>query len=292
MTFLGDDCWVTRMQSKISLDESGDAPVDPMAIEGAAELFRTCGALWIENVFSKELIEGLAEAYHQRYTSRRVSELKNQYALVGDHRFMITVDIEAPFNDPEVFDTPSLRPLFQTLIGQQYLISSFGSVLTFPGADPQPIHFDHPPLFESESDCVGLPAYAITMVVPLVDLDESTGSTAIWEGTHRQLGVRNRLHELIEKPDWEGAAIPYAKKGDVYLMDYRVVHGGTANRSEFARPILYVVYCRPWFHDGFNFSDQPPVSISNAQLNGLPMESRRLFANVSFSTGKSANKSR
>ena len=266
------------MKSVISFANVGDKSIDQSTQDQAVQQFRDHGALWIKNVFPTEFVDQLAEAYNERYTSLRVSELKRRYAIVGDHRFMITVDVETPFDDPLLFDNPMMRPVFGELIGQQYLISSFGSVVTFPGADPQPIHFDHPPLFESESDCVGLPAYAITMVVPLVDLDESTGSTAIWEGTHQQLGVRDRLHELIETPDFEGAAVPFARKGDVYLMDYRVVHGGTANLSEFPRPILYVVYCRPWFRDGFNFSDQPPISISNSQWKKLPTESRRLFS--------------
>lgn len=275
------------MQSKISLADSGDASLVKKTQEQAVQLFRDHGALWIENAFSQELIDSLAEAYEDRYTSRRVSELKKRYALVGDHRFMITVDVEPPFDAPQLFDNPDLQPIFRELIGHQYLISSFGSVVTFPGADPQPIHFDHPPLFESESDCVGLPPYAITMVVPLVDLDETTGSTAIWEGTHRQTGVRERLHDLMTNPDWEGASIPYAKKGDAYLMDYRVVHGGTANRSENSRPILYIVYCRPWFRDGFNFSDQPPISISNSQWKELSKESQRLFGKDQLRFGKS-----
>lgn len=268
------------MKSVISLADVGDKAIDRLTRDQAVQLFHNHGALWVKNVFSADFVDQLAEAYNERYTTLRVSELKKRYAIVGDHRFMITVDVEAPFDDPALFDNPKLRPVFDELIGKQYLISSFGSVVTFPGADPQPIHFDHPPLFESESDCVGLPPYAITMVVPLVDLDESTGSTAIWEGTHQQSGVRKRLHKLIETPDFEGAAVPFARKGDVYLMDYRVVHGGTANRGEFPRPILYVVYCRPWFRDGFNFSDQPPISISDSQLKKLPKESRRLFSAV------------
>ncbi len=267
------------MKSVLSLKKNGGHSIASETVARANQLFQSHGALWIKNVFDPELIETLAQAFDQRYTSRPVSELKKRYAIVGDHRFMITIRVESPFDDPSLFDNSLLMPILEGLLGKQCLISSFGSVVTFPGADPQPIHFDHPPLFESEIECIGLPPYAITLVVPLVDLDHQTGSTAIWEGSHRELGARQRLSGLMTDPDWDGATIPFAKKGDVYLMDYRVIHGGTANRSEHSRPILYIVYSRPWFCDSFNFSDQPPIDISKSQLKSLPKRLRRLFAN-------------
>jgi hypothetical protein len=36
-------------------------------------------------------------------------------------------------------------------------------------------------------------------------------------------------------------------------MDYRLLHGGTANRSKRVRPMLSVVYHRPWFKDYVNY---------------------------------------
>ena len=64
------------------------------------------------------------------------------------------------------------------------------------------------------------------------------------------------------------------------MMDYRVIHGGLPNEGEVERPILYLVYGRPWFRDGYNFSDQPAIDITSEQLAKLPDEHRHLFASV------------
>ena len=272
------------MKSKLSLSPSEiDSHVlEPATVARANRLFRTHGALWIENVFSREFVQTLALAYAAKYTSLPTAELRKKHAVVGDQRFMVTVTIESPFNSAELYANPVLLPILNSLLGDQCAISSFGSVVTFPGAEAQPIHFDHPPLFEKEEDCVGLPAYAITVVVPLVDIRPETGSTAIWEGSQAFSGARERLHELINEPTWEGSVHPLPKMGDVYLMDYRVIHGGMANRSDRPRPILYLVYGRRWFRDTYNFSEQPAVEFGAGEFRKVPRSHRGLFAESQF----------
>jgi len=190
---------------------------------------------------------------------------------------MITVKIKGAFNTPELYANPILMPIINQLLGQP-VISSFGSVVSFPGAEDQPIHYDHPPLFESESLCNELPPYAITAVIPMVDIDHETGSTAIWEGSHRSERSRKLLQRLSENPTWEGASVPLPRAGDVYLMDYRVIHGGMANQSQTTRPIFYSVYSRPWFRDWTNFTDQSAVDLPKKQRKKIPKRLRHLFA--------------
>lgn len=244
----------------------------------ATELFRQHGTIWLENVFPRAFIEELAGSYHQRYVSKPLSKLKKKHAIVGDQRLMITVKIEPPFRTSRLYANPILMPILESLLGSCLTLSSFGSVVTFPGADDQPVHFDHPPLFESEQQCIGLPPHAITVVVPLVDIDDSTGSTAIWEGSHAAVGSRQHLQSLMENPTWSGSVEPRPQMGDVYLMDYRVIHGGTANRCNHARPILYLVYGRPWFHDTYNFTDQPPIKFGPGEYKKVSKKDRHLFS--------------
>ena len=61
------------------------------------------------------------------------------------------------------------------------------------------------------------------------------------------------------------------------MMDYRLIHGGMLNDSETIRPILYLVYSRPWFRDGFNFTSQPAVQISKKQRKKVPERWQGLF---------------
>ena len=51
------------------------------------------------------------------------------------------------------------------------------------------------------------------------------------------------------------------QRGDVILMDYRTLHTGLPNRGTRARPILYMVYARPWFFDDVNHMDRIPLDM-------------------------------
>ena len=245
----------------------------------AAELFREHGALFLENAFPKKLLKKVSAAFAERYFSLSRKELEARDALVGDRRYMVTVDIKKPFNATALYANPLLMPILESLLSAHLRIASFGVVVAQPDADDQPIHLDHPPLFESSKSCDELPPYAVTLVVPLVEITEERGPTAIWTGTHRSPNRLQRLQQLMETPDYSDAQKPTTNLGDAYMMDYRVVHGGLANNSDVTKPILYLVYSRPWFRDGFNFASQPSVQISKKQRKKVPERWQGLFRN-------------
>jgi ectoine hydroxylase-related dioxygenase (phytanoyl-CoA dioxygenase family) len=83
-------------------------------------------------------------------------------------------------------------------------------------------------------------------------MNDLHGTTALWPGSHR--GTK-------EEPN--GASVePRVPEGSCLLWDYRLWHGGTANRSSAPRPLLYATYCRSWFVDHHNFSGQAPLSVA------------------------------
>jgi len=262
------------MQSKLRISQPNVSP-PPEVTQQSVDLFHSHGALWLENVFEKSTIERLLATYHKKYLRLSKKELRQRDAAVGDQRFMITVDVKGAFNRPEIYANEALSPILHGLLTGALRVASFGSVVALPDADDQAIHLDHPPLFGTEDD--RMPVYALTMVIPLIDLSPATGTTAIWEGSHRGADRFELLRGLMDGSDFSGAALPMAKQGDAYLMDYRVIHGGMANRSSVARPVLYIVYSRPWFRDGFNFKSQDAVSISKKQLKKVPKQHRSLF---------------
>ncbi len=265
------------MKSRLKIPTLGEL-MDASLQQQAVDRFREHGTLWLENVLAADFVNCLREAYTDRYLSLSRKTLSKRYAVVGDKRFMITVKIKPPFNSPALFANPIVMPIMERLLGSDCTISSFGSVVAMPGAGPQSVHFDYPPLFESEAVCASLPPHAITLVVPLVDLDTETGTTAIWEGSHSQAGSREQLQRLAKEESFAGATMPFAKIGDVYLMDFRLIHAGMANRSAIARPILYIVYRRPWFHEDRNFCEQPALRISPKQLKRIAKQHRGLFS--------------
>jgi len=266
------------MHPKISLSDSAEGgDEDRQRVTQASELFRQHGALFLENAVDPSFVQKLAKAFAEKYQSLSQKELKKRDAMVGDRRYMVTVDIKKPFNDPQLYANPRWMPILENLLSPHLRIVSYGVVVAFPGADDQSIHLDHPPLFESAND--DLPPWAVTLVVPLVEINRQIGPTAIWTGSHADPNRIEHLKSLMESPDYSDAQLPNTKLGDAYMMDYRVIHGGLANDSDQPRPILYLVYGRPWFRDGFNFSSQPAVQISKKQRKKVPQRWQGLFRN-------------
>lgn len=248
----------------------------------AARLFRVHGALLIRNVFPVELVRALQTEFKARYESLPEAEIRARCMEVGEKRYMFTVALEGPFNDPALYASPRLKPILGELLGKDCVIQSFGAVCAFPGAGMQHLHRDHPLLFKEAGGINAfLPPYALHVVVPMVDLDEQTGTTALWEGSHRS---KNQLElARINRPGADplaGASLPYPRAGDCYLMDFRLHHRGTANVSDRARTILYVVYSRSWFQDHLNYRKQARLDIEPAEFRKIPEECRGLFLNA------------
>lgn len=243
------------------------------------------GSLWLQNLLAPDFVVALANRFTEKYESLGQHCLGEKHAAVGDQRYMVTVRMKNEFNSPAMYANPIVMELLASLLGKNFLISSLGVVIAFPGAKTQPVHCDYPPLFEDSSACADLPPHAATLVVPLIDIDESTGGTAMWLGSHRAPDAKALLQRLQtdhRKDSFPGSVSLQTKLGDAFLMDYRLIHAGLANHSGRARAILYIVYSRPWFREDLNFSEQPAIKISRSQWKRVPKDLRHLFAAASL----------
>jgi ectoine hydroxylase-related dioxygenase (phytanoyl-CoA dioxygenase family) len=70
---------------------------------------------------------------------------------------------------------------------------------------------------------------------------------------------------------------PGMSLGDCLLVDDRLLHRGTANRSEHLRPLLYLVYQHPWFRDSGNYAQPAPITISEREYARVPARFRFLL---------------
>lgn len=248
----------------------------------AAHGFRVHGALQLERCLDPALIDRLQQAFVRDYASRDRDEIERSCLKVGHGRYMFSLRLEPPFMDPALYANPRIYPVLQRLLGEDCVIQSVGAVCAYPGAPVQHVHRDHPPLFaEAGGLNAFFPPYALHVVVPLIDLDEATGTTALWEGSHR---IRTRSEEQrwsrAELERLEGAVLPWPERGDCYLMDFRLRHAGTANRSDGPRTILYLVYSRRWFQDRKNYDLQEPLLIEREEYDRIPPAYRALFENA------------
>jgi ectoine hydroxylase-related dioxygenase (phytanoyl-CoA dioxygenase family) len=200
-------------------------------------------------------------------------EAKRQGVRVGDGRYMVTLNLDPPFDNPDLFASPPLLAIARATLGVDVTINSLTVVIALPGAEAQRPHVDHAMLFPSdETASMALPPYALTAIIPLLDLDASTGSTEVWP-RGALMATPDTWHDKLP-----GSTVLPLELGDVGIMDYRVCHGGTANPGLVPRPILYIVYSRAWFRDAENFSQTPPLRVNARHLANLPSQYRSLFA--------------
>lgn len=272
------------MQAHITFPENLEQPPLPGQQFTAAHQFRVHGCLWLENSLQRQKVLALQHQFLSEYANQDMNVVQKNCLHVGDKRYMFSVSINGAFADPDIYAAPRILPVVENLLGKDCILQSVGVVCAFPGAGTQHIHRDHPNLFEEAGGLNSfLPPFALHVVIPLVDLTQETGTTALWEGSHRhrsQSADSQLSKEQLLRA--EGAVLPWPRMGDCYFMDFRLRHGGTANHSALARPILYLVYSRRWFQDRKNYESrqQKPIEISRDEYDRLPAQHRHLFENA------------
>lgn len=122
-----------------------------------------------------------------------------------------------------------------------------GGDFSLPGAAMQEMHADlgsrhkvgnH---FSSPVLTMNVPA-TVKVYLPLVSMDDTTGPPVFVPGSHLQY-----LSEDVPEADPPSSKHAYCPGGSALIMDMRVWHHGTPNRSCMARPMLAMHYAAPWY---------------------------------------------
>jgi ectoine hydroxylase-related dioxygenase (phytanoyl-CoA dioxygenase family) len=254
---------------RLSENEITAGTLDPATRLLVRQAFNNTGVVTIDNLFAPKFIVSLRDAFASCYARYLIDRESDETLKVGDKRIMVPVDVAQPFNAPQLYANPLLFPLIQDMLGQECVLGSFGAVTALPGAEDQHVHRDHPFLFQEEAIDTLMPAYAVNVIIPLIDIDEDHGTTRVWPGSHRIWS----LDEAKRLPSED----PVVPVGSCILMDYRLLHGGTANRSQENRPILYVIYHRPWFKDYVNFVKVRELRVSDEEYSNIPRVYQKWF---------------
>ena len=212
-----------------------DASADRVADAVAA--FRRDGVVVIDNVVDPALLAQCWQQIEHDYSADRLSG-KSGFALDHDaRRFSMALTVEGALAESDVLLNPLIVAFAQQVLGGDHVMDSFGLLLSLPGAPDQKLHYDALLFPDTALDRV-LPTSTIAVAMPLVTMDEMSGSTAFWRGSHRNPAISG-------DPDFA----PRVPVGSVLLWDYRIMHKGLANRSEHLRPVLFSALCRPWWYE-------------------------------------------
>ncbi len=237
------------------------------------------GAVILRGIYPTEGIDALYQTFQARYGNLDPARMlaasqqppPNFIQKVGEGRYEIAPRMTGPFGHPGLFANAVLMNFLWPLLGGDIMrLASMTVVASYPGSAMQHIHRDHGQLFHEFAQIgPALPLYAVNVTVPLIDVDQNIGPTAIWPGSHRW------PQEQESTP--EGMASVAFQRGDAIVMDYRTMHTGMPNSSNTVRPILYMVYSREWFFDDNNHRGRTPMAITLAELQAMPKESQLLL---------------
>jgi hypothetical protein len=197
----------------------------------------------------------------------------NRFLRVGEARYEIALRLSGAFGTPDVLANGLLCRFLRPLLGEDMRLSGVTAVVSHPGATKQHAHRDHLHLFPEPEIGPSLPVYAVNVAVPLIDVDFETGPTGVWLGSHRSAEESKFL-----------SSAPTAcvlQRGDCMLLDYRTLHAGMPNSSGRARPIMYMVYVRPWFFDHANHLKRIPLDMPREHCDALPAPVRPLLTRAS-----------
>ncbi|MFT5487565.1 MAG: ectoine hydroxylase-related dioxygenase (phytanoyl-CoA dioxygenase family) [Paracoccaceae bacterium] len=255
------------------LKADGAAALPAPIASHAAGRFTEAGVMVLKDLLLAERISALQNAYAAQCGDITHRSSGDHIKEVGDKRLMISLAVSDAFAAPDTFANPVALSLVGALLGDDFILGSYVAVTSMPGAKAQRLHADQEGLFGDVALDSGVPSYSITLVIPLVGLNPTTGSTCFFPGTH---------HDPDADPD--GIA-PDLQPGDAILFDSRISHGGMANLSDAPRPIIYCTYHRAWYRDVSNFRDMPPMLIDEAALDAMNEEERALVDWVRTESG-------
>ena len=264
----------------VSWSENASDALSPATANAAYAALREQGVAILRGIFAGSEAEVLHREYLSQYGAFDLGQMSELAARpppsplieVGEARYDITVRMKGAFASPRLIANVLLRRFLAPLLGDNMRLNSFTVVASYPGAHLQHPHRDHGHLYADLPTDPPLPAHAINVAVPLIDVPVETEPTGIWLGSHKW------PESYIPPP--EAMTTVAFQRGDCILVDYRTLHTGLPNRSAQIRPIIYMTYARTWFFDECNHLGRNPLNMPLQTYEALPESVRPLLFRV------------
>ncbi|UPT74805.1 MAG: phytanoyl-CoA dioxygenase family protein [Elusimicrobiota bacterium] len=146
------------------------------------------GVVRLDGIFPRPLLKRIAARVMRLYASGGLRE-----RVVRDiaGRTTSILPFDGPFLERSFCANPRLLAIVENLLGGTARWSSLEVVMAESGAAAQYQHVDAPLRLDRKGkrykgDLSTLPPYALALAVPLVDVDEENGPTAVWPGSHKE----------------------------------------------------------------------------------------------------------
>lgn len=241
-------------------------------IEDAAASFRRHGVIVIRDAVPQPAVTAVLEDFKVRHDVHMAPGQKKLFRTFQSDplRAQVPIAIDGPVANPQFFAPPSVLALAHRLMGEELVVGEMGVVISHPGAGAQETHRDSNFLFGGLDMEIDLPPFALTMLVPLLDVTLGMGPTEFWPGSHRrrdEAAVTRRPPERLE-----------LSAGSLVLLDSRVLHRGGANVTGPVRPTAYFSFHRRWYVENPGYENKPQVRVTPAMLARLPEAYRPLFS--------------
>ena len=266
----------------VSANKAASGEIAPETEAAAHAAFEEHGCVLLRGMFPPATIDAMHREYVAQFGMLDLAAMRREAARpgpnrileVGGARYDITLRMTGAFAQPDVFANGRLLKILGPLLGNDVHLSNLTVVASHPESTKQHVHRDHPHLFLNPGVDPSLPVYAINVAVPLIDVDIETGPTGVWLGSHRWLDDNASMLSAATVCPWQ--------RGDCMLLDYRTLHAGLPNRSGRVRPIVYMVYARPWFFDHGNHVRRIPLDMPLENYDEIPASVRPLLIRAFF----------
>jgi len=278
---LDSACSEDSIRVKVSSEERDAGVLGPHSFDQATAVFRTCGLVVLDNVYSTELVQKLARSQKKLFQKNAMAMKDDSTVTVRagkTGRFNQKTPHAPPFVSDEYANNRILMSILHNAMGglesRTVEVQTLSWVTSLAHSPAGNWHADFGALFPNNDENIEflpwMPAHAVIAIVPLHNLTLKMGPTEFVLKSHIPC-KQWELKPLQVAQNWQLEMCPHADKlfqatgsmGSAVLFDMRMMHRGMANNSPRKRNVLYTTYAQQWFTDSVNWNSKQTQSFDD-----------------------------
>ncbi|CAK9052731.1 unnamed protein product [Durusdinium trenchii] len=206
---------------------------NPRQVAGA---FRRDGLVKVKRILPADVAEAVCKRVHEELASRRAEGDSTYFGDVYGYedtgqRWDLKLRLSSEVKDALRILLESLQGVLESL-RPSWQLTELAAMCTFPADPGQPVHADTSHVYDQQ---------VVTVFVALHDIPAERGPTKMYPRSH----LDGELHLGLKEVDESCAVLCTMECGDCVLMDSRLLHCGTANKSDLHRFLFYSSWMPP-----------------------------------------------